>query len=116
MKYLIKRTSIWSEEKPCDEAFKHPHENWHTRTCNEDEFDQCFSSREGLWRSKGRNQTITEEGNITRQEDDTMEWTVEINSLDELNKFSDKYGKLVLSHRAYGSNSPQIEIYDDYRE
>ena len=116
MKYIIKRTSVWNEEKPCDEAFKHPHEKWHTRTCTEEEFNKRFSSMEGLWRDKGTNHSITEKGWITRQEPDTMEWTIEINSLEELNAFADKYGQLVVSPEAYSSKSPEIEIYDYYRE
>ncbi len=116
MKYIVSRTSAYGEEKPCEEAFKHPYENWHTRTCNEEEFNKLFSDREGLWRSKGRNHTVTDKGYITRQQDDTMEWTIEINSLEELNAFASKYGELVISPDAYSSKSPEIEIYDNYRE
>ena len=116
MKYIIKRTSGYGEEKPCEEAFKHPHEKWYTRTCTEDEFNARFSSREGLWRDKGTNHSITEKGYVTRQEPDTEEWTIEINSLKELNDFASKYGELVISPEAYSSKSPEIEIYDDYRE
>ena len=36
-------------------------------------------------------------------------WHVEINSLEELVNFSNKYGTLVF-------NEDTIEIYDDYRE
>ena len=116
MKYIVKRTSLWNKGKPCEEAFKHPHEQWHTRTCTEDEFNERFSLKEGLWRDKGTNHSITEEGWITRQEPDTMEWTVEINSLEELNDFANKHGQLIISSKSYFSKSPEIEIYDDYRE
>jgi hypothetical protein len=41
----------------------------------------------------------------------TKEISIEINSLEELMAFSEKWGELVISH-----NPPGIEIYDDYRE
>ena len=102
------------EEKPCDEAFGYPHERWHIRACSEEEYNRLFSEQEGLWRSKGKNHGITEKGRIIRQEEDIVDWTVEINSLDELNAFAEKYGELVISIEPHGS--PWIEIYDDYRE
>ena len=39
-------------------------------------------------------------------------WYIDINSLDELIKFVDKYGEIVVSTE----NDPYIEIYDTYRE
>lgn len=110
MKYIISRTSSY-DKKPCKEAFKYPHEIWHTRTCTEVEFNEKFADREGLWRSKGKNHKVTKEGYITRQEKDKEMWTIEINSLEELHNLSEKYGLLT-----YNSPSSAIEIYDDYRE
>ena len=42
-------------------------------------------------------------------------YKIEINTLEELIKFSNKYGKLVFASKA-GEGLPYIEIYDDYRE
>ena len=40
-------------------------------------------------------------------------WIIELNSIDELLKFVDKYGDLVLQ---FFDNRYEIEIYDGYRE
>ena len=43
-----------------------------------------------------------------------MLWTIEIATIDELVKFCDKYGVVVIIPEA--NPYPAIEIYDDYRE
>jgi hypothetical protein len=69
MKFVISRTSsLLSEGKPCTEANKMAFEKWHTRTCTEEEFNLRFSAREGLWKDKGKNHTVTKDGYISRQE------------------------------------------------
>ena len=73
MKFIVSRTSIWSdEESPCKEAKK-------------ETFD-----------------------------DNEIDWIIEINSLDELIQFSEKYGELIITGNYKGLK--EIEIYDDYRE
>ena len=111
MIFKIKRTSNFdSEKKPCENSFKHDFENWHIRTCSEEEYNKNFAKCEGgLWREKGTNHQITKDGFITRQEGMKSCWAIKIDSLDELVKFSDEEGKLVVS-------GDSIEIYDDYRE
>ena len=116
MKFIIERTSSWSEEKPCEEAEKMTVPYWHTRTCDEKEFNRKFSDREGLWRSKGKNHKITKDGYITRQEEDKEVWGIEIKSLEELLNFQKKYGSLILQEHFYDNDTFSLEIYDDYRE
>jgi predicted RNA-binding protein associated with RNAse of E/G family len=53
--------------------------------------------------------TLPEEYN---PKDHYHKWYIDINSLDELIKFVDKYGDIVVSTE----NDPYIEIYDTYRE
>lgn len=116
MDFIISRTSLYSEEEaPCEGAFKKPMPVFHVRTVSEEEFNRKFSEREGLWRSRGTNHTVTEEGYIKRQEPDRERWCITINSLEELNAFHEKYGQLVYGSD-YSSGTPSIEIYDDYRE
>lgn len=116
MNFVITRTAEHGDIKPCKEAFKSKIKYWHTRTCNEKEFNDKFSDREGLWKSKGKNHKVTKDGYITRQEEDRETWMVEINSLEELLKFQKKYGELVLSHSYLDDKTNSIEIYNDYRE
>ena len=50
---------------------------------------------------------------------ETQEYNIEINTLEELVAFSEKYGELILKDdNYYGKEKyiPSIEIYDDYRE
>lgn len=111
MIFKISKTSdCGAEEPPIDGAIKRPFEHWQTRTLSESEFDIKFGEREGFWRSKGKNHKHDERGYCTRQMDDVMSWSVEINTLEELITLSDKCGhELVLGHQS-------IEIYDGYRE
>ena len=78
MKYIVTRTSLYKGEKPCDEAFKHPHP--------------------------------------TGQLSNVERWTIEINSLEQLNAFAEKYEPLIVYPESYFGKSPEIEIYDDYKE
>ena len=48
--------------------------------------------------------------------EDGPDWTIEINSLEELIAFRKKYGELVLTASVLPEIDNEIEIYDDYRE
>ena len=43
-------------------------------------------------------------------------WIIQINSLDELLKFKEKYESELVITTTYYDGSYEIEIYDDYRE
>lgn len=116
MIYIIKRVSGYRDESPCEEAIKKPFENWHTRSCTEDSYNERFSLKQGTWRSIGKNHTITNEGHITRQLNDEMLWSIEINSLKDLNKFIEKYGTIIIEGPDNKNKAPTITIYDDYIE
>lgn len=115
MKFIISRTSNYGESSPHPKAKQEKCEHWHTRTCTEEVFNERFSHREGLWRSKGTDHTITKEGWITRREDDQLQWVIKINSLKELISLSEEC-KIIVSGIDETYNLPGIEIYDDYRE
>jgi len=109
MKFKISRTSKWGDDKPCEEAFMGKFQHWHERSCTEEYFNQRFSTREGLWRSKGSHHCVTKEGSIKRFEGYRDEWAIELTTLNDLVKFVKKYGTVV-----FGDDF--IEIYDAYRE
>ncbi|HEY0089571.1 MAG TPA: hypothetical protein VGB37_12050 [Candidatus Lokiarchaeia archaeon] len=116
MKYIITRTSS-DYKNPCEEAFKMSIPCWHIRTCSEKEFNEKFSAREGLWKSKGKNHTITKEGCIKRQEDNKKGWGIEIKTLKQLHKFIKKYGDIIITDDwLYNSKIKRIKIYDGYLE
>ena len=47
---------------------------------------------------------------------DAIGWFIEINTLEELLKFREKYGDLVLTKHYLNPEIVEVEIYDDYRE
>ena len=110
MKFEITRTS-GDENKPCEEAREEFVEHWQTRTCTEEYFNQKY----GKWREKGKNHKIDKDGNITRQVEDQIAWTIEINSLDELISLYEKYGDIIIT-KSFCNENKLIEIYDSYRE
>ena len=48
--------------------------------------------------------------------EDGPDWTIEINSLEELINFRKKYGEIILTASVLPEIDNEIEIYDDYRE
>ena len=118
MIYIIKRASdrLFEKESPCEEAIKKTFENWHERSCTEEYFDEHYSPKLGLWRSKGINHTTTLDGNIIRQIEDVILWSIEINTLEDLHKLIDKYGTLIIDNGDSINKTPTITIYDDYME
>ena len=43
-------------------------------------------------------------------------WTVEINSIEDLVNFTDRYGNIIIKSRDSFHPVSSIEIYDDFRE
>jgi hypothetical protein len=124
MIFLVDRTSKWGDGKPCKEARRIKIERWDTRTLSEKAYNREVQGLGGgsKWREIGKNHRTIKNGKwITRQIEDTKEWAIEIDSLEELMKFISKYGRIIISD--YYSAGPEknpkihaIEIYDDRRE
>ena len=114
MKYIVERSSIIGE-KPCEEAFLSTYDIWCKRN----------RGNTDLWQSEGKNHGLTEQGCETRQII-RERWTIELNSLDELNSFVEKYGNVIVGEHFLGEPSvefmdsvlttPKIIIYDDHIE
>ena len=118
MKFIVSRTSVWDKEKqPCEEAKRVSIVRVETRTLlTPEEFDRRFSQREGKWLSVGTNRRVNERGYITRDNGMIDVWSVELNTLEEIIEFCDKYDSVVIEHCIWNKAYKQIEIYDDYRE
>jgi hypothetical protein len=116
MIYIINRASDFRNKRPCEEAVLRPFENWQERCCTEEYFDEHYSQRLGLWRSKGINHTTTLDGNIIRQIEDKLLYIIDINTLEDLHKLIDKYGTLIIDNGDSINKTPTITIYDDYME
>lgn len=107
MEFKIFRTSYY-EDKPCEEAYEKITPQYGISTFNSFEaYDKRFG--EGSWLAIGTEHKVLPNGRIQRRLGDQLEWYVTIDTLEELIKFIQKYGKLVI-------NEDFIEIYDYYRE
>ena len=118
MKFVISRTSLWDASKcPCEEAKRDSVTREETyRFHTPEEYDKYHVMRhEGNWLSIGTNHRVNKNGYITRDNGMMDVWSIEINSLEELIEFVDKYGEIVI-YDSMGNSHKEIEIYDDWRE
>lgn len=119
MKFIVDRTSEWGDGKsPCEEAKRDsvPYvESYNYRTPEEYDKINPMRRREGNWLSVGTNHRLNKEGCITRDRGMQDVWSIEINSIDELIEFVNKYERIVIQDD-FSSDYKLIEIYDDWRE
>ena len=109
---MVSRTSNWGDDQPCNEAFKEKYTRIDQRTFKTPaEHDARLRIP---WESEGANHRINKAG-IARDFEDEG-WFVNIESLDELIKLQEKYGRLVLCNSWQNPDILEIEIYDTYRE
>jgi hypothetical protein len=110
MRFRVKRTSVWREDRPCEEAYSREYMFVDERTVDAPEKLKYRNAAED-WISHGENHRV-ENGHIKRdfRKDG---WFIDFDSLPELCAFIDKYGEVIIMRRG---NIMAIEIYDDYRE
>ena len=113
MKYKVSRTSDWSANKPCEEAFEDSYIQIDERIVDSPEKLNVKSDRDE-WYNNGTNHRM-ENGHIKR-DFESRGWFVNIETLEDLNKFVDKYGNIVFQKSSDNSDIKEVEIYDDYRE
>jgi hypothetical protein len=113
MRFNIRRTSLWNNEKPCKEAYLIDGFTTDERTVKDPSKLNCGAK--DTWYTEGLNHRVVR-GYICR-DFPTKLWVVDINSLEKLLKFYEKYGALILDAKSYASKDLLcLEIYDDYRE
>jgi len=116
MKFHIDRTSKWENtEMPCEEAFKDTYTRVDIRTTDDPAAIHAYSGRTDWWYNEGQNHRVLN-GHIARDYPDETGWFVNIDSLEDLLRFADKYGQLVIEETYGDPNLRSIEIYDTYRE
>ena len=121
MKFIVNRESKWylnDEDKDIgiDEAMRESIVGIETRTYyTPEEFDAKHAHREGEWLSVGTNHRVDENGWITRDKMIDV-WSVEINTLDELikfcDKYTDKYGVVTIRNCVLNKTYKEIFIWD----
>lgn len=119
MEFEISRTSQWSEERPCKEAYLKDVIRIDERGFETfEEFEERLHEK---WESEGFNHKIIEANkkfktpHIYREFNHEI-WCVKINSLEELLEFKNKYGDLIIKESFCNDSINEIEIYDTWRE
>ena len=114
MKYMVRRASLWDDDiKPCDEAKKEETIGIDERTVND---PHKIKSLGDMWYTQeGYFNHRVEKGHIKRDYKE-QNWVIEINSLEELNAFINKYGGIIIGYHTQNPNYKEITIYDDYVE
>lgn len=76
-----------------NKIFKRNFDYFETRTCSEEEFNERFSDKEGIWSSMGANHTILKNGWIRRthiQEN----WCIDISNNFDLINLVSEFGEI----------------------
>ncbi len=116
MEYIIRKTStIFNEEKPCDEAYNIEVTSYDYRSCK-----TLSEARNKHWFKSWYNNTTdhVELKNCirgTRKEKEKC-FAIQITSLEELNHFKEEHGDIIITSPYFNHDLLMIEIYDDYRE
>lgn len=115
MEFMVRRTSYSMDAKPCEEAYLKTYIRIDERTVNSPSKIPAYKNwPEDWWYSKGKNHRI-ENGHIMRDFDDKG-WFIELDTMEGLSKFHQKYGRLVIEQCWENHSILEIEIYDNWRE
>ena len=115
MNFIISRTSLWGDEKPCPGAkvVQATRVDW--RSCKSLEEVKTRPWGED-WFASGTNYR-EEKGQVARDMERGDIWVIEISNLDELLKFRDNVNEdLIIQNSDYKEYPFGIEIYDGHRE
>ncbi len=117
MEFLIERTGTWNA-KPCKEAIakKFIRIDWRTvKTLAEAKLHKNKHWADSFFAS-GTNHR-EENGMIARDVGMEKKWVLNIDTLEDLIKFTDKYVRIILDFEdGFKGIDRSIEIYDSYRE
>ena len=113
MKFIIYRSSTWTDENPNVEGAIETAVHLIGRCYHKHQLDK-FSENHTDIKQVGAEKW---EGTNTTPE---RLWAIEFNSIDELLAFVDKYSKVIIHKKSFALQNKEgyreIEIYDDYRE
>ncbi len=116
MRFMVYRTSDFSiRESPCEEAFmesvvRHDVRTWPSWS------EITNQQVKDTWYDEGSNHR-EEDGCIVRDMEPVDCWFVDLNTMEDMLRFVQKHGEIVISQVAWTNRDyMQLEIYDDYRE
>lgn len=110
--FLVTRTSLDEEEKPCEEAVQR-------EVGVGDFFYGPLVALPSNWFSEGRKHEIIshKKASTFKRIIDRSAWTVELLTLGDLLAFSSKYGEVIICPSdGEDIELPSLEIYDYYKE
>ena len=116
-KYIIRRTSSWYDEKPCDEAVLEELDCFDVRTCSRESLlERNLISKDDLENYENFINTKYNNETWCRKPLKAKYYTIDI---DNLENFCNNIGeKIIIFPKDYDIELPYsvIEIYDDWRE
>ena len=121
MEFKISRTSLSSDKKPCDEAYRKKIIRIDERGFESFEEHNTKLPSDKKWLAEGFNHKIVpankwcDHEHIYREFDDEI-WAIEINTLEELLEFKRKYGEIIICTAFENPSINELEIYDSWRE
>lgn len=115
MEFKVSRASSFYDEQPIDEAYDKEYTTIDIRTCRTfEEFDKKLARTEGKFTSRGEKHKEVD-GYIQREfPKGGMGWFIKIDSIDDILKLQDKYGKIIIRKCWDNKNIYELEIYDHY--
>lgn len=113
MKFIVKRTSTYSEHQPCEEAKRIKLTITETLGSDNPSDVPYYKQYPHQWSEVGKNHRVVD-GRCTR-EVERMDWVLNFSSVAAIKEFVNKYGECVIGVDE-GAGLMTIEIYDDYRE
>lgn len=117
MKFVVRRASVWGETKPCDEAVQEKIMRVDTRFFRSpDEYDNKRYVNTPKWLEEGMNHRITKKGFIQRDLGYKTVWIINLDSLDDLIAFQEKYCDVIIRDSYINPDYKEILIYDGYIE
>ena len=116
MKLIVTRTSDWLG-KPCDEAKRAKATYLSSLNAKSLKEARSFPWFEAWYNSTTNHRVDPKQGIVVGEWKEKQDvWVIEINSLDELLQFVQKYGRVVIQDSQYKEYPYEIEIYDTWRE
>ena len=115
MKFFVRRTSEWHDEKPpCKGAYRDAYTRIDRRSADDPKKVPAYKGEDAWWYGDGENHRLI--GKQIARDFPDEEWFIDIADLDALLKLVKKEGAIVVQASRHSDKHPEIEIYDDYRE
>jgi len=116
-KYIIRRTSSWDDEKPCEGAVQEELDCFEIRTCSKESLlERNFISKNDLENYENFINSKHNDETWCRKSKKENYFTIDIDNLEKFCNNIDE--KIILFPKDYdiGLPYPVIEIYDTWRE